>query len=215
MFGIAIITAPRKSKVNYLSSTVHCLRAAGFQEKITICAEPFSPVERFDNVRGLVHHQTLGCADNWLFALNFLLKNTQDEWLIITEDDIACKRVTRKILERFIENVKLPIGYISCFTSEAYFSQEIYKGERKGWIEFNPGLRAYGNQFYVMPRDSAQLLLDESKTYFREFPEYRQEKRGVDFIVSTFFEKKGLPCFYPIPSLVDHLAYTNYRGYLY
>jgi hypothetical protein len=213
MFGIAIITAPRK--INYLPNSVAALRAAGFNEKIFICAEPLSPIQPFENVQSLIHHQTLGRADNWLFALNLLLKNTKDDWLIVAEDDICCKINTKVILERFIQKIDYPIGYISCFTSESYFIKEIYSGQKKNWIEFNPGMRAYGNQFYVMQRQSAQLLLDESKNYFKEFPEYKKEKRGVDFIVSTFFEKKGLPCFYPIPNLVDHMANAIYQGYLY
>lgn len=215
MFSIAIITAPRENKINYLPISIRSLRIAGFFENIYICAEPFSPAEKFEDGRFIFHHQKLGCADNWLFALNFLLKNTQEDWIIIAEDDFACKRNSRAKIETFIKTLDRPIGYISGFTSEVYFLKNLYTGPKKEWIEYNPGMNAFGNQFYVMPRSSAQMLLDESKSYFKEFPQYSKDKKGVDFIVSTFFEKKNLPCYYPIPSLFDHLAFTNFRGYLY
>lgn len=215
MFAIAVITAPRHTKINYLPSTLHSLRGAGFSETINVCAEPFSPVHQAENCRFFVHHKKLGAADNWLFALNLLLKNTKNDWLAISEDDICCKRNSREKIEEFIQTLDRPIGYISGFTSEYYFLKNTYTGEKKEWIEFNPGMRAYGNQFYVIHRNSAQILLDESKKYFKQFPKYREQKMGVDFIVSTFFEKKNLPCYYPIPSLFDHLANANFRGYLY
>jgi len=215
MFAIGIITARREKRINYLPHSLRELRNGGFSETINIFAEPYSPVQNFVNCKLLSHHKKLGNANNWLFALNFLLKNTQDDWIVISEDDISCKSNAYQKIKDFASSLDHQIGYISGFTSEYYFLKDVFTGKKKDWIEFNPGLNAYGNQFYVMPRVSAQLLLDQSKDYFNQFEEYKKETRGVDFIVSTFFEKNKLPCYYPIPSLFDHVADAVFHGYLY
>lgn len=87
-----IRTCPRK--MNYLCGTIASLREAGFQQHITICAEPETKVIDFWNCSWIVHETKLGLYDNFIFALKYLRESYTHNWYIICEDDFEADPIT-------------------------------------------------------------------------------------------------------------------------
>lgn len=200
--AIGIITCARQ-KID-VHDTIAQLRSAGFEEEIHLFCEPGTP--SIQELPGLVVHQNevrLGCVGNWAHCLRWLLNNTEAEFLMVSEDDVAYCRGARRALERGMDQL-VRVGFWSLYTP---VRDEGLVGHTAGWVAANRGRDAWGTQSMCLPRSSAEILLQYKPLY-----EENQFRGATDAVVAKCFVDANIPCYYHNPSLCDHLGRISSIG---
>jgi hypothetical protein len=207
MIATAIITAPRG--VPSIERSLASYRAVGFTNQVWVFAEPGSDCVILDNVYYQWNAERKGNFRNWVQALSQLLSLTDDEWLMVCEDDIVWAHGAADILEYDLSKFKRDgiTGAISLFCpirmSKVLEKQYANGGSLTyGWYGARIGRSTWGAQCLVFHRDWAlQLLNDKVLLGFLGDPRW---DKNVDALVAETINRKGREIVYRIPCLVDH-----------
>lgn len=206
LYELALITSLR-SELS-LKNSLLSLRESGFRGKINLFVDNVSKdvntncVSSFDNLEIHISNSKLGMVENTRLAWDFLYNNTNSPWLIVCEDDILCKSSLFQILDETLQNISRHIGYVSCYTPLIYSQMADYTFSTFGWKKLNMGMHTWGTQFFTMQRETCSLILSKWRTF------YTHEKLQ-DRIIGEILQDSRLDCFYPYPSLVNHVGLMN------
>jgi hypothetical protein len=121
--AMAITTAGREGStiVNALSN----IRKVGFRGPVHVFAEPNSvrnTVMRAEDPKTVIHRHNVvrGCFGNWKYAAQWMFENTDEDWVLIMQDDVVWCRKAAGILQHAVEHANLThCGYLSPYTSPA------------------------------------------------------------------------------------------------
>lgn len=203
---IAITTAPRPRPT--LQKTIQSLRRAKFDQPIHIFAEPDSVYIANNQLTYHENDDTLGAFRNYHRALKWLLDNTDDQYIMVCQDDIALNRNARYKLEEFLREQPKKMettGYISLYLSRHHKDLGKYKGFNEHKIDWHPCF--WGALCYVFTRHGLKALLDN-----QEYKEYRRNEK-IDCIICHCFLQMGFRMWYHSPSLVDHTGNHSTMGH--
>ena len=87
--AVGVVTAPRHKPT--LNRTLSALKFAYDSPKIHVFAEPLTAVPEHENQEIIQHENQLGCFKNFDFAHDYLIKNTDAEFILVMADDIKFK----------------------------------------------------------------------------------------------------------------------------
>ena len=205
MIATAIITAPRP--VPTIMNSLASYRQAGFMNEVLIFDDGECNV--IGNVRIIKNASRLGNLRNWVNALRYLTKVTEDEWLMVCEDDISWANNAAAILryDQGTSGTRPSTGMISLYCP-VRMSKVLERDHARGgtlaygWYGASLGKSTWGAQCLVFHRNWAlQLLADANlHTYLADL----SRDRNVDAIVADVVNRRGREVVYRIPCLVDH-----------
>lgn len=213
-----ITTAPRPTET--LTFSIKSMREAGFvDERLNIMADGISdhelpqlPLLKF------IHppEYWLGGLKAWVYALRYLVENTEAPWLMVCEDDIVWTRNCKAQLELELHAATAAknVGYISLYAARAVtwhlakYNPTAGTGMlAPGYYESKLGWSTWGSQCLILPRDTAKKLLAHMP--FRRFVESHMKNKNRDAIVSKFLSEMKLRTMFRIPCLVNHIGAGN------
>lgn len=206
IYDIGLITSLR-SEISLLNS-IKSLKESGFASKINIFVDNIDGnvdlhfASSIENIEFHVSKKKLGMVENTRIAWEFLFQKSTSPWIIICEDDILCKSCLFTVLRNTIKNINRQIGYISCYTPLIYSQMGDYVFNTFGWKKLNMGMHTWGTQFLAMQRETCELVLSKWNKF------YTIEKLQ-DRVIGEILQDSGLDCFYPYPSLVNHVGLMN------
>lgn len=205
-YDLGLITSLRSQES--LINSINSLRNCGFQKKINIFIDKIDNncdpnfVSSLPNLAIHVSSEKLGMVENTRIAWEYLYQTTDSPWVIVCEDDILCKTCLFEIFEYVTNNINRQIGYISFYTPLIYSQMADYTFNTFGWKKINMGMHTWGTQFFVMQRETCELVLSKWNKF------YTIEKLQ-DRVIGEILQDSGLDCFYPFPSLVNHVGLMN------
>lgn len=202
MIAITVITGTRP--VPTIDNTISSLRNSGFNQKITISADPGAVIGQHDNVEIFRNKAAIGNCQQWKTNMERLLATSNEPWYMFTEDDILCVPDTMKHILGLCSSIRKQIGFISAYTPKAYAKTWPWLETHHGWARINRGWDTWGCQCIVMQRKSMEL--------FSKAPKLNTEWFAADAVLGEFFLHQGLDCYYAAPSLVEHVGLYN-SGY--
>lgn len=202
MFNIYIPTSPRvygdKKWESRLGDTICYLRQAGFDQKIQIVANPGSTEIVFPEVNYFYNKEKQGLSKNWKTMIEMSLQDNEP-WTMIVEDDIACQPDSSQHIKDFISKIDTQVGFVSGYTPKAYLWSWPLLRNFKGWANINRGWNTWGTQCILMQKESAKMLLES----------YKLEENPIDAHIGLLFETLKLKCYYPVPSLFEHVGFQE------
>ena len=71
-----------------------------------------------------------------------------------------------------------------------------------GWKKLNMGMNTWGTQFMLMQKETCGFVLSK-------WDKYHTFEKLQDRIIGEITQDFKLDCFYPYPSLVNHVGLTN------
>lgn len=209
MLAIAITTAPRP--VETFTQSYSSLRDAGFTQGVFVFDDGNNPSPIFQSSwtgRRDINNPPRGGLKNWAHALETLVNESDEPWLMVLEDDVLWARGAAAALEknlRELEPTRAEVGYLSLYLSRKV-SREI---ERRKGRKLRPGIYAshlaegcWGSQAYVFTREGAIALLADPT--FDDRRRNYEKNRNRDGIVSGCLAAMGRRLYYRVPCLVDH-----------
>lgn len=202
MISVAI-TASWRNKPT-LDNTIRSLRRGGFKQKFFVFLEPDVQVENHENIEVYKNTERLGNCLHRLKALTYVYKNTDSQWIMMVEDDVECHSHASKHINQicFIKRNE-PVGFISGYTPVAYaVSHPHIFEQQEGWINFNRKECTWGGQCLILPKTSAELFINHEHNF-------EIGQHDIDKQMGIFFDQRDLPCYYPVPSLFEHLGLNN------
>lgn len=205
MIEIGVITAPRERPT--ITESLQSLRAAGFTQRVNIFAEPGSDQPVGDGWFIHNHSARKGNFRNWVAALTWCVMQTQNEWVMICEDDISWSPGACTQLEHDLRSwkTKRPVGALSLYCPirmskvlEKRYGQPLVQG----WYGINLGRSTWGAQCLVFHRTWAESLLNDNglSAYLKD----KRWDKNVDALVADVIARRGREIMYRIPCLVDH-----------
>ena len=204
-FEIGMISSLRSK--DSLINSINSIRNAKFNNTINLFIDPVEDVDtsfldQFDNLKVNINIKNLGMVENTKIAWEYLFKNSNSPWLVVCEDDILCKPCLFDVLESSVEKINRKIGYISCYTPLIYSQMKDYVFKTFGWKKLNMGMNTWGTQFMLMQKDTCGFILSK-------WDKYHTFEKLQDRIIGEITQDFKLDCFYPYPSLVNHVGLMN------
>ena len=193
MFNIYIPTTPRT--FGGLKNSIDSLRLAGFNQKINVIANPESDKLFLSDVHFYFNKEKYGLSQNWKVMIEMALQENEP-WMMIVEDDVECHRRAAEHINNCILRIEKPIGFISGYTPEAYLWPWKWLDKYKGWAKINRGQDTWGTQCILLQKESARLVLESDQLLVRP----------IDVHIGSLFKELNRDCFYPVPSLFEHLG---------
>lgn len=204
--AVAMTTAPRRTPT--LPRALSSLQQAGFSELVHVFAEPgtWTQAPRPNDERTITHDHvvTLGCFDNWKYALMYLLAWTAAPWLLIVQDDAIWAPGSA---DRLRAETSVQRGLRTGFLSSYVTASDVPPGALDGWNECRSGWNLCGALALCVPREAAGELLQH-----RRFVRHRKRQQ-VDAVIAESMLDLGRPSYVHVPSLVDHVGETSTLGH--
>jgi len=178
-----------------VADTVTNVRRGGFNGFLLLACEPGTNIPAgLKNVEVVQHAKKLGHIDNADFVYSWLLKNTAADYIMAVENDTRFCQTARPCLEKLCENEE-PFSYASLFTPACC---ELSL-DKIGWRDYRPGEANCTAQALFFRRSSLQMM--------RSFPEWT----AWDGTIGKIGKNMGLPCWYHVPSLSEHISDFSIR----
>jgi hypothetical protein len=201
-WAVGIVTAPRKTPT--LDRCLASVLAAGWRPRIF--AEPDSPIPKYD---GPITQRTerLGAWSNHYLALHELAqREPRADAYVMLQDDAILAPDLRAYLESALWP-GWPLGACSLYCSKAYD-----RGQA-GWTAF-AGKWVWGAVAFVWPRESLWSYLTSGCAIRHTHDLYDKSSKKSQYKVDIRIGKwshgtKGMPIYYPQPSLVQHIGATS------
>jgi len=192
-----MISAPRN--IPLAGQTIVSLRRAGFDEAISIYAEPGTEIDVDDAAVELTHNsRRLGNLHNW-FAAAQKLKNKPGDYLLLCEDDFTvCKSAKRRLLQLLRKKgADDDFGCAALYTPKRNIDEQ--QAKRKGWLPLFPGPRGWGAQALCFSRKSISDYTCSPEAVFLD-----HDTGYIDISLLACFRRLGLAAYYHLPSLARH-----------
>jgi len=209
---IGITIAPRRNNagdVNYVRESLSSLRAAGFAQTVHAFCEPQAAValpETDTNVHVHEHDAVKGCFPNFRYALNYFVNNSDEDWIMLLQDDCIWHPAAAAALHRGF--AELPdAGFLSPYTSRAMVEGghaghgDLSIDLPAGWLPHRFHNKAFwGALAMAFPRQSAKDLVN--------FPRFIQHDhhRKVDVVVGNCTRDMGKTGYVHVPSICEHIG---------
>lgn len=203
MISVGMLTAPR-AKVT-LHRSIDSFRRAGFQEEVTLFAEPGAAVSGIDGSIHVEHNlKRLGNTENFKRALSTLLKRTDTPWVMVLEDDVVWAPNSADVLRAACANYSpMTTGFLTPYTSEQNL---LHRGPPRGdgWQQLSFRRPFWGALALCFSRSAAE-------DFFQCLAHAPIPAAGADSLVGKAFVpwKVGRPCYTHVPSLCDHIGETS------
>ena len=198
--AIGMISAPRD--IPLAGRTISSLRRAGFDEPISVFAEPGTTFDSDDPGIHLSYNaERLGNLHNW-FAAAQRVKNKPGDFLLLCEDDFTvCKSAKQRLLRLLKEKGgDEDFGCAALYTPKRNISNIPPKqAGKKGWLPLFPGPRGWGAQALCFSRTSLSDYTCSPEAVFID-----REHGYIDLSLLACFRRLGLAAYYHLPSLAQH-----------
>ena len=215
---IGVTVAPRHNNagdVNYVRESLSSLRSAGFAQTVHAFCEPQAVTalpETDTNVNVHAHDVAKGCFPNFRHSLNWLIDNTESDWILLMQDDCVWHPAAYDVLHRGFE--QLPeAGFISPYTSRAMVEgghpghNDLSIELPAGWVPHRFHQKAFwGAVCLAFPRKSAEDLVS-----FRRFVTH-DHHRKVDVVVGNCTRDMQKTGYVHVPSICDHIGQHSTIG---
>jgi len=209
---IGVTVAPRQNdagSVNYISESLKSLRAAGFDEPVHAFCEPRADADLPQddtNLHAHVHDTVLGCFPNFRYSLNWLVSNTESDWIMLLQDDCIWHPAGAAAVHKGFEQLPAA-GFLSPYTSRAMVHMG-NPGHMNLSIQLPAGWaphRFHNNAFWgavalAFPRQSAVDLVN-----FPRFIEH-DHHRKVDVVVGNCIRDMEKTGYVHVPSICEHIG---------
>lgn len=209
----------RKQVYEYCRQAVSSLRRVGFTEALHCFVEPDAvghvPDHRRWNIVSHVNSQVLGCFQNFKHGLDWLLQQTDADWLLMLQDDCVWRADGASLIHAAIERPELQTaGFLSAYTSKAMVNEALRAPESR-WAAENlwAPCRFHNRAFWgavsmLFPRQSATLMNTQSQRYLTH-----RHHRKLDVVVGNVMRAElNLPIYVHVPSLCDHIGSFSTLG---
>jgi len=195
--AIGLITAPRAPTL--ITETLASIRGAGFDQNISIFAEPGST---FPNDKDLQIHENrdrLGNVRNWLAAASRMRAKEWD-FLLMCEDDFTLCRSSKHCLYQLIETKggDADFGLASLYTPTRNI-KKVNLDEQAGWVPLPVGSAGWGAQALCFSRRSFTSYMGSAEVGLLD-----PEAEFIDISVYSCFKRLGLATYFHLPSLARH-----------
>lgn len=195
--AIGMISAPRK--IPLAGRTIASLRRAGFDEPISIYAEPGTEIDSDDQQIEVFHNaRRLGNLHNW-FAASQKVRNKSGDYLLICEDDFTvCRSAKRRLLKLLRDKGQdKDFGCAALYTPKRNIDETSVS--KNGWHPLFPGPRGWGAQALCFSRKSLSDYMCSSEAVF-----INEQTGYIDISLLACFKRLGLAAYYHVPSLAQH-----------
>lgn len=197
--SIGIITAPRP--VPTIDLTITELRHGGFDQPLTVFAEPGSVVDDWPGVTVHRNPNRLGLWANWLQAAAALLRETDSQFLMVCEDDLLLCRGAAAGLKQAMDSLPRDTWGIASLYTPLHNVRGRVDGN--GWQDLSSAADQWGALAWCFTRESLTELLHSPRVLLHEGAE------GTDSIVSAGLRETGLRFYSHVPSLCGHSGAHN------
>ena len=207
MIEVAIITAPRNSST--LNKSVRSLRYAGFNDVITIYAEP-GQYEPTVGTNLLKNKKKLGCFGNYHNALSNTVL-TDKPYVLILSDDFIYTRLTYKKITNDAQKFG-QFGYMALFTPKG-MTHPPCNLRKKRWSAINMGWKtSFGGQYLIRTEVARKIL--EHDFYKQHLENYTQNQQ-IDHCIPEVCYQMELDQWYHNPSLCQHIGLESTIGHVH
>ncbi len=208
MIEIGMITAPRKKPTIDLS--MKYLRKAGFQEHVTVFAEPGDYKINYPNYTIKKNKVKLGCFKNYHNALSQVV-NTDKDYVLIVADDFIYNKLTYKHVLKAINSMD-NYAYLALFTPHG-MKHPPCQIRGKGWVKVNMGWGAAFGGIRIMKTEIAKQIITHD--YYLNHLENYEKNQQIDHCIPQVCFELGLDQYFHVPSLADHIGKHSTIGHIH
>lgn len=214
MLTIAVTTAPRPDRIDYLSQSLTSLRRAKFKQPVHVFAEPGCAAHKLRDVQVHQAPTQQGCFQNWARAARWFVESAPTPWLLLLQDDCLWRNDAATVLEQamqeFADNRKL--GFLSPYTSKAMLAVShrhavMQNSSEELWCP----ARFHDNAFWgavatLWTADSLRRVVEHSR-----FTGHTHVRK-VDVVIGNCCRDMGLDILVRRPSLATHIGKKSTLG---
>lgn len=202
-WAIGITTAERI--IPTLSRSLESLSQAGWDpNKVHLFSEPGTPATD-STFKGpvTIRGRKVGAFSNWYLALQELIltQPSADCFLLLQDDVVFCRG-----LRKYLEDELWPnstTGFVSLYCGMMQSNPD----QQRGWVYLQPQSMLYGALAVAFTAGAARTV-SMHPMFFRH-RESSSGMYGIDSVLTQWATESRLPCYFHVPSLVDHIGVTS------
>jgi hypothetical protein len=207
-WAVGVLTSPRRRPT--LEITMERLIRAGWERPYLFLDGTVRVPERYTHLPGALREPRIGNWPNYYLALSELsMRHPEADAYLLVEDDALL--YDGENLREYMEQSLWPglrPSLVSLYCPSDYTAREF------GWRPHR-GEWTIGALAFVFPRRLARaFLLDEGVCHHR-WGRWQEDDQGLsnaDVVVGRWARRRGIPVWYPTPSLVQHIGETSTLG---
>lgn len=214
MLTVAVTTAPRPDRIDYLSQSLMSLRRARFKQVVHVFSEPGCSADKKYDVQMHPAHEKLGCFKNWARAARWFVETAPTPWLLLLQDDCLWRSDAAAVLAQAQAQFETcpDLGFLSPYTSKAMLSVEHRNAVTRNVREevWCPA-RFHDNAFWgavatMWPLESLRQVTEHGRFVGHT------HARKVDVVIGNCCRDLGLGIFVRRPSLATHIGKKSTLG---
>lgn len=202
-WAIGMTTARRLNPT--LSRSLESLSQAGWDSsEVHLFSEPDAlPTDSMFRGQVTIRGRRAGAFSNWYLALQELVLTQPwaDCYLVLQDDVIFCRGLRKYLEDELWPNCTT--GFVSLYCGMMQSNPDA----QRGWVRLQPRQMLYGALAVGFTPGAARALLLHS-LFFRH-RESRSGMYGIDAVLAEWATETGLPGYFHVPSLVDHIGLTS------
>lgn len=201
--NLSMITTPRKRPT--IDFSINSIRAAGYQDVITVFAEPAQYDIRDKGVDLHVAEKQLGCFKNFHRAFEWNSKK-QHFFCVLSDDFVYHKGALRAVQSRMDYE-----SYHALYTPDG-MKHPPCSIKMKGWQTVNLGWANSFGGLYVMHSEMARKIIAHPR--YQDHLNNYEKNQQIDHIIPEVCHKLGLDQWYTNPSLAGHIGVISTIGHI-
>lgn len=201
-WAVGVTTAPRR--IPTVDQTLESLAQAGWNAPRLFVEPCESPSPLFENYPASYRVQTLGAFPNWYLGLSelYLCEPHADAYLMCQDDGLFAYGL-REYLEETLWPSS-PVGVVSLYCPCHEHMEDVV-----GYSEIDRGWQAWGAVAYVFSNPGLRELLSDSMVLNHRHHGPDEGLKNIDSIVGSWCQRRQLPYFVHVPTLVQHIGKTS------
>jgi hypothetical protein len=201
-WAVGVTTAPRPHPT--LDACLESLARAGWKSPHVFMDSAVRIPESFGHLPGALRSPAVGAWPNhYLSLLELTLRQPDADAFLIVQDDALIydgENVRAYLEETLWPGRRLPIVSLYC--------PEPYTAEQYGWHLFRKSW-VWGALALVFPRDTAQRYVRDRTICRHRWRSSNGGLLGIDGLIGWWARRRGVPFWFPTPSLVQHIGETS------
>jgi hypothetical protein len=201
-WSVGVTTTPRRRPT--LERCLDALTRAGWRNPHLFMDSVVRIPERFGRLPGTLRGPDAGAWPNHYLGLFELTLRQPDAnaFMILQDDALLYDGENMRV---YLEEVLWPGGrpsIVSLYCPGPYTAKEF------GWHRYGKAW-VWGALAFIFPRETAQMYLRDRRVCRHRWRSAGSGLSQIDVLIGRWARRRGIPVWYPTPSLVQHIGETS------